>query len=70
MTTKRNMAERARVTGRPAAWQPSALYRGAGVRRFVVCPATLSEEPGGQITQSHAFRLGGGLRRDNSQIQT
>lgn len=69
MTKKRNMTKRASATGRPAAWQPTAAeYLGAG--RVVACPASLTSEPGSQITQSHAFRLEGGLRRDNSQIQT
>ena len=66
MTTKRNMTKLTRTTGRPAAWQPSALYQSA--RGVVVCLASLPE-PGTRITQGHALGLEGGLRRDNSQIQ-
>lgn len=69
MTTTSNIDMRARTAGHTAAWQPSALYPGAALRR-VVCASPSTFNPGGDIEQKHAFRLEGVLRRDRNEIQS
>jgi hypothetical protein len=68
MTTYSKIAKRAGMTGRAVVWQPSALSGGSAERR-VNCLSPSSLIPGGELTQEHAFRLEGVLRRDRRQIQ-